>query len=41
MSPIERAIYAVCKALVTYIPILLGVFMFLSECVGYGKPPVK
>jgi hypothetical protein len=33
--------YAVSKELVSYIPILLGVFMFLSACVGYGKPPVK
>jgi hypothetical protein len=33
--------YAVSKALVSYIPILLGAFMFFSACVGYGKPPVK
>ncbi|MGO9084474.1 MAG: hypothetical protein ACLQBK_04545 [Candidatus Sulfotelmatobacter sp.] len=37
----DRAIYVVSKALVHYIPILLGVFMFASACIGYGKPPVK
>ena len=41
MSPIDRAIYAVSKVLATYIPILLGVFMFLAACIGYGKPPVR
>jgi len=24
-----------------FLPILLGAFMFLAACIGYGKPPAK
>jgi hypothetical protein len=41
MSPFDKAAYAISKALVHYTPILLGLFMFASACIGYGKPPVK
>jgi hypothetical protein len=41
MSQTHRVIYLLSKALVDYVPILLGAFMFCASCVGYGKPPVK
>ncbi len=33
--------YAISKVIVNYIPILLGLFMFGSAWIGYGKPPAK
>jgi hypothetical protein len=41
MSQTDRVIYLIGKALVDYIPILLGAFVFCAACVGYGKPLVK
>jgi len=41
MNQFDKAMYAISKALVNYIPILLGLFMSASACVGYGKPPAK
>jgi hypothetical protein len=41
MSQTDRAIDLISKALVSYIPILLGAFTFCAACVGYGKPLVK
>jgi hypothetical protein len=40
-SPFDKAMYATSKALVNFIPILLGLFMFASACIGYGKPPAR
>jgi hypothetical protein len=33
--------YAISKAIVNYIPVLLGLFMFASAWIGYGKPRAK
>src|SRR6202142_730926 len=41
VSPTDRVIYTVSRATINYIPMLMGAFLFLSACVGYGKPPVK
>jgi ABC-type multidrug transport system permease subunit len=41
VSPFDKVVYAISKALVHYIPILLGLFIFVSACIGYGKPPAK
>jgi len=41
MSPLAKVVYAISNVLIHYIPILLGLFIFASACIGYGKPPVK
>jgi hypothetical protein len=41
VSPVDRVIYVVSNVVVNYLPILLGAFMFLAACFGYGKPPAK
>jgi hypothetical protein len=41
MSPFDKVVYAISNVLIHYIPILLGLFVFASACIGYGKPPVK
>ena len=41
MSPFDKAVYAMSRALVRYIPIFLSLFILVSACFGYGKPPAK
>ena len=41
MSPLAKVVYAISNVLIHYIPILLGLFIFASASIGYGKPPVK
>jgi lipopolysaccharide export LptBFGC system permease protein LptF len=37
----DKLIYEAIKVGLILIPASLGAFMFISACIGYGKPPVK
>ncbi|MFZ1140842.1 MAG: hypothetical protein ABR881_05655 [Candidatus Sulfotelmatobacter sp.] len=41
MSPIDRFIYVVSKALVNQVPILMGAVFLFSACFRHPKPAVK
>jgi hypothetical protein len=41
VSAIGRFLYAICKAVINYLPVMMGTFLFASACLGYGNPPVK
>jgi hypothetical protein len=41
VKPTDKLIYDAIKIGIVLIPSLLGAYMFIAACIGYGKPPAK